>query len=80
MRMSPADQKLLEVAKKLPADVLKAAVKLQADQCIFSEAYCLELATAYGEAAETARIRRTFPDSVKTMLPRSTNLSISPQE
>jgi hypothetical protein len=58
MKMSEADRRLFEVAKTLPPDVLAAAVSYQADRCMISEAACVQLAAAYYDAAEIARIRR----------------------
>ena len=49
------------IAVKLPADILLAAVKEQAKRSVFSEAYCLELAGGYNDAAEIARERRLTP-------------------
>ena len=58
------------IAVKLPADILLAAVKEQAKRSVFSEAYCLELAGAYNDAAEIARERRLkgnhYPEMIFT--------------
>jgi hypothetical protein len=60
----PKDRAQFDLAVKLPADVLLAAVKQQANNSVFSEAYCLELAGAYNDAAEVARERRLTPRRV----------------
>ena len=56
--MTAREQEQYEIAVKMPADVLLAAVKTQAENSVFSEAYCLKLAGEYNEAAERARVRR----------------------
>ncbi len=62
--MTIRETQLYEQAIKMPSDVLLLAVKHQARNGIFSEAYCLELANGYGEAAEMARDRRAMPAGV----------------
>ena len=65
-----------EAARKFPAEVLLEAVKEQARNSIFSEAYCLELAGAYTDAGEIARKRRIAAQTMPRY-PPTHNMSIA---
>ena len=70
------EQEQFEAARKFPAEVLLEAVKEQARNSIFSEAYCLELAGAYTDAGETARERRIAAQNMPKY-PRTYNMTIA---